>query len=238
MCKFFSFVGDGHGNWRYFDWAIRQQIIAGNLNYEHDSHTSILEHFKVPKEKQDLWSKYEYNPLTKHFLVDYAVEGHDGEAALNWVKSIGWENVVEPLLVKPIVHPFKVEPPKKITEKHLKLLREWASVWASVWDSVGVSVGVSVWASVGVSVWDRVWDSVGVSVGDSVGVSVRVSVWDSVGAYASSFFPIKYKHDFSPCVKLWEMGLVPSFDGKVWRLHGHEDARVLWEGKIESQGAA
>jgi len=30
-------------------------------------------------------------------------------------------------------------------------------------------------------------------------------------------------------VKLWEMGLVPSFDGKVWRLHGGKNAKVLFE---------
>jgi len=30
-------------------------------------------------------------------------------------------------------------------------------------------------------------------------------------------------------VQLWELGLVPSFDGKVWRLHGGEKAAVLFE---------
>jgi len=30
----------------------------------------------------------------------------------------------------------------------------------------------------------------------------------------------------------WKMGLVPSYDGKLWRLHGGKDAEILWEGKI------
>jgi len=55
------------------------------------------------------------------------------------------------------VHPFKIAPPKKITDEHVRLLREWASVRdsveasvvASVWDSVEASV----MASVGASVW-------------------------------------------------------------------------------------
>ena len=57
------------------------------------------------------------------------------------------------------------------------------------------------------------------SVGDSVG--------DSVWAYISSFFDIKYKYDFSSCVELWEKGLVPSFDGKIWRLHG-KGGKIVW----------
>jgi hypothetical protein len=43
---------------------------------------------------------------------------------------------------------------------------------------------------------------------------------------------IKYKYDFSPAIKLWKKGIVPSFEGKVWRLHGHE-GKILWTGKIE-----
>ena len=161
---------------------------------------------------------------------------------------------------KAIIHPFQIKPPENITEEHIQLLKEWASVGASVWDSVGASVGASVWASVGASVWDSVgasvwasvWDSVGDSVGasvwDSVGASVWdsvwASVWDSVGAYTGTFFILPRKswkytetikteeYPFLPLVKLWEQGLVPSFDGKAWRLHGGENAKILWEGTI------
>ena len=117
------------------------------------------------------------------------------------------------LIRKPIIHPFKIAPPE-ITDEHIALVKEWASVWDSVGDSV--------WAS--------------------VGDSVRDSVWASVRAYTGSFFILprdawKYteniktnEYPFLPLVKLWEMGLVPSFDGKIWRLHGGSDAKVLWEG--------
>ena len=135
----------------------------------------------------------------------------------------------------------------------------WASVWYSVRDSVGASVGASlrasVGASVGASVWasvrdsvgDSVWDSVrdsvrasvgysvrdsvGASVWDSVGDSVWNSVWASVGAYISTFFAIKYNHDLSSAIKLWESGLVPSFDGTTWRLHSGEKADIVYEWK-------
>ena len=180
-----------------------------------------------------------------------------------------WKDQLYKILVrKAIVHPFKITPPKKITQEHIGLLKEWASVrdsvWASVRDSVWDSVGDSVWASVRASVWDSVrasvrdsvWDSVRASVGysvrasvgdsvwASVGYSVRASVWDSVWAYTGTLFLLprgtwKYTENiktddypFLPLVKLWEQGLVPSFDGKTWRLHGGESAKILWEGVV------
>jgi hypothetical protein len=64
---------------------------------------------------------------------------------------------------------------------------------------------------------------------DSVWTSVRDSVRDSVWTYSSSFFAINYEYDFSSAVKLWESGLVPSFDGKTWRLHSGTNADIVYE---------
>jgi hypothetical protein len=110
----------------------------------------------------------------------------------------------------------------KLTDEHIELLKQWDSVWDSVWDGV--------------------WDSVGVSVGVSVGASVWASVWVSVGAYISSLFPDikKWKYidrapgvnPFQPCIDLWYAGIVPSYDGKTWRLHSGKKAEIIWEGKI------
>jgi hypothetical protein len=149
------------------------------------------------------------------------------------------------LIKKEIVHPFEINPPE-VTEEHISWLREWDSVGGSVVDSVGASVGDSVgdsvWASVWASVGGSVVDSVGASVGDSVGDSVWASVWasvvDSVWASVGSCFQlpvwkgIKYKkgvYPFASSVNLWEAGLVPSFDGKIWRLHGGKKAAILFE---------
>ena len=174
-----------------------------------------------------------------------------------WMKELN-----KILIKKPIVHPFRdIKPPKKITKKHFDLLKAWASVRASVRDSVEDSVEDSVWDSVGASVranvgdgvWDSMWDSVGdnvrdsvwVSVGNSVKNSVWVSVGGSVGAYVGSFFnlprsawkyteKIKIKgYPFQSAVDLWMMGLIPSFDGKTWRLHGGKKAKILWKGQIQ-----
>ena len=122
-------------------------------------------------------------------------------------------------------------------------------VRASVGESIGESVCDSVWASVGDSVCDRVcdrvcdsvWASVRASVYESIWASVydsvSVSVWDSIYSYISSFFVLDHwdgiEHEqgvnpFQSCIDLWESGLVPSFDGETWRLHGHK-GKVLFE---------
>jgi hypothetical protein len=112
-----------------------------------------------------------------------------------------------------------------------------ASVWDSVWDSVGDSVRASVWASV----WDSVRDSVRASVWASVRASVEASVRASVRAYISSLFPsIKtwrytenvkshYTNPSTPTILLWNNGLVPSFDGKTWRLHNNNKILHEWK---------
>ena len=41
------------------------------------------------------------------------------------------------------------------------------------------------------------------------------------------------EYPFQSSCDLWARGLVPTFDGKLWRLHGHKDARVLWEGTVD-----
>ncbi len=248
MCKFFSFDGDGYGNYLYADWNLRKTKLRANW----DSHTAILTHFNVPPKMQDRWSKYEYNPLTKKFTVDQGVEGHDHEAAENWVQHLNFKSVVEPLVIKKIRNPLTGKA-KKATEKEIALFEEWIKVrdlvwasvddsvrdsvddsvrdlvWASVDDSVGGSVRDSVVALVYDSILDSVGDSVGVSVCASVYDSVWYSVWDSVRAYISSFFKIQYEHDFSSAVKLWNSGFVPSFDKKTWRLHSGKKAEIVYE---------
>lgn len=57
---------------------------------------------------------------------------------------------------------------------------------------------------------------------------MQTSMEALAAAYLSTFFDIEYKHDFSSGNKLWERGIVPSFDGKIWRLHGYQ-GKILKE---------
>ena len=129
------------------------------------------------------------------------------EAWNEWRRIVYQFNYQETL--KPI-HPFKIS--KHIPNKNdILLLKEWASVETSIWTSVK----------------------------GSVGASVRNSVGDSIGAYIGSLFPnikkwkyIKSKdnnYPYQSVVDLWKRGFVPSFDGKVWRLHSGKDASTVFE---------
>jgi hypothetical protein len=231
MCKFFSFVTEPENNGGkrfYFDWDYRKANLNAHPDDDNaDSHSIICKHFKL---KEDVCNKYEFNPLTKEFVVDQINAPVDDRIQVEeWVNNLDFKKVVEPLIIKPIVNPLELKMVKKPTKAQIKLLEEWASVGASVWASVGASVGDSVWASVGASVLASVGDSVWASVWASVRASVGDSVGDSVGAYISSFFDIKYNLDFSSCVKLWEQGLVPSYDGTTWRLHSGKKAEIVYE---------
>ena len=210
-----------------------------------DSHSKILATHKIKddtaKKSELQFARIEITPHNRDYLHPDKWEFHlderikpdwwnIGYEQLAWDAQREWQGKLNKILVrKPIVHPFQnKKPPKRITKKHLALLQQWDSVRASVWASVR----------------DSVWDSVRASVGDSVWDSVGDSVWDSVGAYTGTFCNLprmawKYtesvktkEYPFQPLVDLWELGLIPSFDGKKWRLHGGKDAEIVWEGEI------
>ena len=216
----------------HFDWEYRKSHLDDDGV---DSHSHICAHFKL---NEDRCNKYEFNPLTKAFTVDQINSNRDDrEVAEKWVNRLDFKTIVEPLIIKPIVNPFELPAVERVTDEQI----DWLKSWASVWNSVRNSVGNSVRYSLGNSVWDSVWNSVEDVVWASVWEVVWASVWDvdwdavrvSVWAYFSSFFAIDYEHDFSSAVKLWEAGLVPSFDGRTWRLHSGENADVVYEWKKE-----
>jgi hypothetical protein len=229
MCNFFSFVTDpvNHpAEYYYFDWEYRKANLTAD---DADSHSHICKEFNLC---EDVCNKYEFYPLTKRFVIDQInSDRDDSEAAKKWANRLDFKTVVEPLIIKPIVNPLELPKVSEPTNEQIGWLKEWTSVWASVWSSVWASIR----ASVGDSVRSSVWASVGDSIRASVGDSVWNSVWDSVWAYCSSFISIEYERDYSSAVKLWEVGLVPSFDGKVWRLHSGKSADIVYEWTPEVQ---
>ena len=205
MCQFFSFCTDEYGKKYYFNWEYRKKHLKDDP-CPNDSHTGIAKEFNKIEDKLN---KFEYNPLTKKFIVDQINCVDNRIQAETWVKKLDFGLIVPQLIIKPIVNPLLLSKVTKVTKEQIKLLKNWSSVWDSVRDSVRNSIGDSVRNSV----WNSVWDS----------------VWDSVLAYISSFFDIKYKYGFSSAIQLWESGLIPSFDGKTWRLHSGEKADIIYE---------
>ncbi len=231
MCKAFSCIVDQAGK---VTWKIGV-----------DSHSDLARLGGYQDRVLGEFAKIEITPKNGDYLYPdewaYSVDEspvpvwcgmHEKELCLaahaKWLK-----NLDKFIIRHPIVHPFKIAAPETIGPKHIRLLKKWDSVMDSVRASVRASVGHSVWASVWALVWDSVWHSVWASVWDSVGDSVGDSVW----AYTGSFFRIpvwkyvkhpKGKYPYQPLVTLWNVGLVPSFDGTTWRLHGGKKATVLF----------
>ena len=140
-------------------------------------------------------------------------------------------------------NPLLMPEPTISIDEAVELLRAWDSVRSSEWDSEW-DLG---WDSEWDLVWDLVWGSVGDLVGDLVYEAVKLlrvgtSVGASVGAYTSSLFPnikkwqgvehAEGENPFQSGIDLWMNGYVPSFDGKVWRLHAGETATIVWEGEL------
>jgi len=232
MCKAFSCIVERNGtvHWKFGVDSHDELIMKAKLK-DDNADPDKMKFARVeiaPKNNKYL------EPDKWEFRIDQTITPtwlSDRHEKACWKAQKEWLAKLDKILIhKKIVHPFRdVTPPAKITEKHITLLREWDSVCDSVCDSVGDSVRASVWASVGASVWD------------SMGASVWDSVCDSVRAYIGSFFKLprtswKYTekiktkgYPFASSPKLWEIGLVSSFDGKVWRLHGGKDGKVLFE---------
>ena len=239
MCNFFSLVSNGKGKIYYFDWKLRKQYLEKKIDYHPDRHTSIADYYGFKGKDEDKLNKYEYNPITKEFRVDQINTTDDSKTVEKKCRALDFKKIIPQLIIKSIINPLIDLPErKKVTKKDIELLNQWASVRDYVRDSVWDYVGTSVRAYVGASVWtyvrDSVWDYVRTSVGTSVGASV--------GAYIGSFYNLpkwKYiehkegKYPFQPCVDLWERGLVPSFDGKTWRLHTGKKAKIVYEIEIE-----
>jgi hypothetical protein len=213
MCQFFSFVTDPANHpaeYYYFVWQYRKENLEAD---DADSHSHICKEFNL---REDVCNKYEYNPLTKRFVIDQInAERDDSEAAEKWANRLDFKTVVEPLVIKPIVNPLELPKVSEPTNEQIGWLKEWTSVLASFRDSVGASVrdsvgdsvrdslrasvrdsvwysvGDSVWASVKASAWASAWDSVRASVRysvwESVWASVRYSVGDSVGASVGAY---------------------------------------------------
>ena len=208
MCKAFSCIVDQAGK---VTWKLGV-----------DSHSDLAKLGGYKDEVLGEFAKIEITPKNKNYLFpDEWVYKVDESPVPKWCGKAEkelclaahkkWLKKLDKILVrKKIIHPFRdATPPATIERKHILLLKKWGSVWGSVGSSVG----------------DLVWGSVG------------GSVWGSVGAYAGSFFktPVwkhvkhpKGKYPFQPLVTLWNQGLVPSFDGTTWRLHGGPKAAVLF----------
>jgi hypothetical protein len=128
----------------------------------------------------------EDNHKTRYQALRVVEEITDLDALFGWKYS----EAINP------VHPFKIKPPE-ITDEHIQLVRQWASVGDPVWYSVRASVRAYIGS-----------------------LFPKITTW--------KYAPKTDGYPYQPCVDLWIQGLVSSYDGKKWRLHGEPEGKVLW----------
>jgi len=149
-------------------------------------------------------------------------------------------------------NPFMIPTPE-ITDEHIRLLGNWISIINKIkgiseliWYSIGNSV-----KDVVIIAGDYVWGNIGKRCGDYIRNSAKdigptcESAWDITWnitwAYIGSLFPdikkwkgINHKpgeYPFQSAVDLWNMGLIPSFDGNTWRLHAGPKGEIVYARK-------
>ena len=252
MNHFFSVVSDGVGNIMYFDNKLRRKITKGKLfdknnnriNFT-DDHYSIMAYNGIFGEDKDMYNKCEYDVFTKELYVDNILNKNDKDLVYKKIQELDFKKIVPELIIKPEVNHFKIDIPLDLN-KVLGLLKEWNSVVNStcygvrhiVCDSVVENICYNGRFTLCDIVVGRVWNSVKYSVWNSIYYSAE----DVVYAYVSSFFNIpKYKYiehkegvnPFQSGIDLWEMGIIPTYDGETWILYKAKNAEIIWQGKVE-----
>ena len=98
MCKFMSCVSNGQGVVKFFTIQdIAEQMAIGNpKTYSWNSHTSICQFHNIKSKEEDLWNKWEYDPITKILTPDsrpVGVKDDSPEVAKKLVKYFEGKNI-------------------------------------------------------------------------------------------------------------------------------------------------
>ena len=110
MCIFFSVCSKGDGKLLYFNAKQRAELRKNNpKNYDPDSHTSIADFYGYTGAKEDDLNKYAYRPLDQKFIIDQINTIDDSKMIEEKIKQIDLSLVIPELIIKPIIHPFRVK---------------------------------------------------------------------------------------------------------------------------------
>jgi hypothetical protein len=251
MCDFFSFLSDGKGSYIYADAKTRKE----NPDKEHDAHSWLAQHFlgEGASKLEDLYNKYEYNPLTRELKLDNRGQKceDDSDSAEKWCNALNFKRIIPELIIKKIKIPLTGRP-KKPTKKDIANLKKWSRTGYCVWNSICFNIDMIVRNSVDNSLWfmldhyvdHNIWCDISRKLlfnRNNINGRCRKglirhqyskhSIMDLVCNYKASFFNLEYNFDITPGNELWNRGFVPCFDGTTWKLHSGKDAKVVYEMK-------
>ena len=237
MSNFFSFAWDGKDKFLYADYKIRKELIKNKSDDDPDSFKWLMTYFCIKQSKQKKWSFCNFDPITKKFDILVKIDNHNYQIAENWVKNINFKYIVPELIIKNIIDPLN-NCIKPLPNEYIILLKEWSNIdrfaYISSYNYIMKYVGKYIYNYIN----DCIWSYCGNHIMNAICFSVPPcmmnsylynSMVNSLVVYGASFFDIKYNFDFSPLLKLYNAGFVPSFDGVKWRLHSGLEGTIIFE---------
>lgn len=236
MYGFFSFLSDGNGNIFYIGCDERRRIFAGESSVSADDDECIAIHNFGSREKADLYNYWYYDPFTDTMTLKRENTTNDRNL-LDKEKIITavYECVPE-LILKPVINPFTNGQFKgQVTPEALGFLHEWKAIIGNIdnmlYDTVYETIMFTVRGVIHDQLMSSIWDVIRSQTEENDFCYCYESAFETVIGYLSSFFVFQKWNNFKegsdvnpylPCIHLWEMGLVPVFNGRQWNLHSNK----------------
>lgn len=156
---------------------------------------------------------------------DFADKMYSAELAY----AVQQQQAFDPTTTFSITYPFKDAVFNgDITDAHIEMLNNWAELCSS--EDFKNDVRTIIYESVGKTIFDSEWyhrlDYLAAAINHPYNFCTEQSIKNFIYAYITSFAqnPV---NPFQPAIDLWNMGLVPAYDGQKWR---------LYMGNINSEG--
>ena len=201
MCQFFSFVSNGKGLYFYLDWQQRKAMLQDEDNGP-DSHSYIAKYFQDRGE-------IAIGPKAEDRFNKYEYNPLSKVFTVDQINS---------------EHDDRESAEKWVRALDFKTIIEPADFSKSIinpFTDVPAVTSVTAEHIRMLEDWIKVRDSVRDSVRAQITTIIRVDKWVGVDAEPGV-------NPFQSTIDLWNVGLVPSFDGEVWRLHSGSDAKVVY----------
>ena len=234
MYGFFSFLSDGNGNIFYIGCDERRRIFAGESSVSADDDECIAIHNFGSREKADLYNYWYYDPFTDNLTLKRENTTNDRNLLDKEKIIAAVHECVPEFILKPVINPFtNGQFEGQVTPEILELLHGWESVIDTIDDSLSDIAYETIISTVHETMNDQIlsiiWDKIKAETDESDFCYCYESVFEAVLGYLSSFFVFKKWtnseensniNPYQPCISLWEMGIVPVFNGRQWSLHG------------------
>ncbi len=175
MCQFFSFISDGQGSIKYFDYNQRLAKVKmrdGSDIESYDSHTSIATFYGLTGAKEDQWNKWEYNPFTDKLVLDNQNTADDRGAVAESLKRIDWNALCGDIeSIRDLIAQVTIIPWFKNNGEipdGVKLFETRAAARAAARDAARDAAG------------DAAGSAARDAAGDAAGSAAKAAAWDAV----------------------------------------------------------